>query len=92
MYWVQSQRLNGSCADRLYKQSSGPDNHPDNTATGPDMYLCKREPKYKPSTNDELHNLRYHGVPSTRDVHGSEIFRTVRVRFEIPAFEPVRTC
>ena len=27
-----------------------------------------------------------------RDVHGSEIFRTVRVRFEIPAFEPVRTC
>ena len=25
-----------------------------------------------------------------RDV--SEIFRTVRVRFEIPAFEPVRTC
>ena len=27
----------------------------------------------------------------TRDVHGSEIFRTVRVRFEIPAFEQVRT-
>ena len=28
---------------------------------------------------------------NTRDVHGSEIFLTVRVRFEIPAFKPVRT-
>ena len=26
-----------------------------------------------------------------RDVHESEIFRTVRFRFEIPAFEPVRS-
>ena len=29
---------------------------------------------------------------SGMDVHGSEVFRTVRVRFEIPAFEPVRAC
>ena len=29
---------------------------------------------------------------NVRYVHGSEIFRTVRVLLEIPAFEPVRTC
>ena len=29
---------------------------------------------------------------TTRNVHGSEMFRTVRVWFEIPAFELFRTC
>ena len=39
-----------------------------------------------------VRKFRDHGGTATRDVHGYEIFRTVRVRFEIPAFEPVRTC